>query len=73
MEKDVNDIKDVKPTDGTKPRRKSDFNSVVFVQAAVCAFFILLIFLAWKLSPSAGGRLMEMFHNRHLLGAHSAL
>ena len=52
MEKDVNDIKDVKPTDGTKPRRKSDFNSVVFVQAAVCAFFILLVFLAWKLSPS---------------------
>lgn len=52
MEKEIKENKDVKATDVAKPRIRTEFNSVVFVQAAVCAFFILLVFLAWKLSPS---------------------
>ncbi|MBQ5591807.1 MAG: M23 family metallopeptidase [Clostridia bacterium] len=52
MEKDVNDLKNTQKQETVKPRIRTEFNSVVFVQAAVCAFFILLVFLAWKLSPS---------------------
>lgn len=53
MEKDVNDLNNTQKQETAKPRIRTEFNSVVFVQAAVCAFFILLVFLAWKLSPSA--------------------
>lgn len=58
MTKDVTQVKENTDTDnGNKIRHnrnneKSSFNSVVLVQAAVCAFFILLVFLAWKFSPS---------------------
>lgn len=50
--KTAEDIKDVKQAETAKPRITAEFNKVMFVQAAVCAFFILLVFLAWKLSPS---------------------
>lgn len=59
MEKEVKEIKDTqnikdtrKTTVVTKPRLLADFNMVVFVQIAVCAFAILLIFLSWKFNPS---------------------
>lgn len=42
-----------KAQESTKPQRPAEnFNKVVFVQVAVCAFVILLIFLAGKFSPS---------------------
>ncbi len=51
MEKETHDVK-AEETEKVK-QSKEHFNSVIFVQAAVCAFAILLIFLAGKLSPSA--------------------
>lgn len=59
MEKDVQETKEVKQAEVTKPRIFADFNTVVFVQVAVCAFAILLVFLAWKFSPST----FEFFKN----------
>ena len=66
MEKEVKEIKDEKiiknaskPTEAAKSRVFADFNMVVFVQVAVCAFTILLVFLAWKFSPST----FEFFKN----------
>lgn len=42
-----------KAEEKAKPQRPTEnFNKVVFVQVAVCAFVILLIFLAGKFSPS---------------------
>ena len=35
-----------------KPRNTSDCGKVIFVQLAVCAFMILLIFVSWKFCPS---------------------
>ncbi|MBR6531726.1 MAG: M23 family metallopeptidase, partial [Clostridia bacterium] len=52
MEKEAKEPKDMNGTDGTKSRITTGFNTVLFVQVAVCTFFILLVFLAWKLSPA---------------------
>ncbi len=49
MEKEVSAVK-AEETEKVK-RPKEPFNNVIFVQVAVCAFAILLIFLAGKLSP----------------------
>lgn len=71
MEKDVKEIKEfndnsetqkVKEIRGRRKSEKSEFNSVVFVQAAVCAFMILLVFLAWKFSPSTFDFLRSEFN-----------
>lgn len=71
MEKEVKEIKDnntskeseiIKEIKGKRKTDASAFNNVVFVQAAVCAFAILLVFLAWKFSPSTFEFLISEFN-----------
>ncbi len=55
MEKDVKETKqNINPTQQNNSKSQSaiECNKVIFVQIAVCAFLIFLVFLAWKLSPS---------------------
>lgn len=51
MEKEASAVKEQDKT--IKGHISEKFNMVIFVQVAVCAFVILLIFLASKLSPSS--------------------
>ncbi len=74
MEKDVKEIKEfnenkennesekIKDIRNKRKTEKSDFSNVVFVQAVVCAFTILLVFLAWKFSPSTFDFLRSEFN-----------